>query len=345
MGVSHHENVSGRGAGPPPGLPRRDRFGLSLSGRQSRPSGGHAVCMSSAVNINDVLDGHVSLELECVDRLYLNAYVPRLQASGQVAYFFRDHLGMPIPSPAVMNQIGNRFRREVKAFAQDHSIPLLRLNKPDRTRWDDRKLDHVRPHLDRAEREGRVGVVAIVSAQEFAWVFSAKDRSSDPGRPYFEFVREQRRVGAYYFYVNDPEFGPGFVKIATYFPFPAKVWCNGHEWAKRQADHVGLPYRSLANGFASCEDPARLQAICDRFGPADVQGFFDRSAALIPTPLTRDGPGGGLLVGALHAPGRGVSHARLRRSASGPALLRVLGGRTTSPSVVQKRSRWSLPAG
>ena len=53
--------------------------------------------MTSVVNINDVLDGHVSLEVECVDRLYLNAYVPKLQTSGQVAYFMRDHLGMPDP--------------------------------------------------------------------------------------------------------------------------------------------------------------------------------------------------------------------------------------------------------
>ena len=89
--------LAGGGQAPLPASPDATRFGLSLSGRQSRPSGGHAVCMSSAVNINDVLDGHVSLELECVDRLYLNAYVPRLQASGQVAYFFRDHLGHAHP--------------------------------------------------------------------------------------------------------------------------------------------------------------------------------------------------------------------------------------------------------
>ena len=242
--------------------------------------------MTNVVNINEVLDGHVTLEVECVDRLYLNAYVPNLQTSGQVAYFMRDHLGMPIPSPAVMEKIGNRFRREVKAFAAEHEVPILQLKKPDRSRWDDRKLDHVQPHLVQAEREARFGVVAIVAAQEFAWVFSAKDRSKAHGKPWFEFVREQRRCGAYYFYVVDPEFGPGFIKIATYFPHPAKVWCNGHEWAKRQADHQDLAYRALANGFASCEDPEKLQAICDRFGPDDVQGFFDRWVTAIPTPLS-----------------------------------------------------------
>ncbi len=237
-------------------------------------------------NINEVLEGHVGLDLACVDRLYLNAYVPTLQVPGQVVTFMTGHLGLPIPSPVVMQRIGTRFRGAVKAFADEHDIPLLHLKKPDRTRWDDRKLDHVTPYLEQAEREGRFGVVAIVAAQEYQWVFSAKNRSSVPGRPSFDFVKEERRVGTYYFYVLDPEFGPGFVKICTYFPYPAKVWVNGHEWAKRQATREGLVFAELKNGFATCTDHARLQAICDRFGPAEVEGFFERTIALIPIPFS-----------------------------------------------------------
>jgi hypothetical protein len=56
--------------------------------------------MASVANINDVLEGHVALEIECVDRLHLNAYVPNLQVGGQVVRFLRDHLGNQIPSPA-----------------------------------------------------------------------------------------------------------------------------------------------------------------------------------------------------------------------------------------------------
>jgi hypothetical protein len=63
------------------------------------------------VNINDVLQGHVSLDVDCVDRLYLNAYVPTLQVAGQVVSFLTAHLGYPIPSPALLEKIGNRFRR------------------------------------------------------------------------------------------------------------------------------------------------------------------------------------------------------------------------------------------
>jgi len=39
--------------------------------------------MSKPVTVNDVLDGHVVLDLECLDRIYLNAYVPNLQVGGQ----------------------------------------------------------------------------------------------------------------------------------------------------------------------------------------------------------------------------------------------------------------------
>ena len=242
--------------------------------------------MTSVTNINEVLEGHVGLDLACIDRLYLNAYVPNLQVAGQVVTFLTAHLGFPIPSPALLEKIGNRFRREVKAFAAENEIPILQLKKPDRTRWDDRKLDHVQPHLEQAERDGRFGVVAIVTAQEFQWVFSAKKRTTRPGVAMFDFVKEERRVGMYYFYVLDPEFGPGFIKICTYFPYPAKIWCNGHEWAKRQAARAGIDFSELANGFASCGDPAALQAICDHFGPADVQAFFHRWTAVIPTPFT-----------------------------------------------------------
>lgn len=56
-----------------------------------------------------------------------------------------DHLGLPFPSSAIFEKIRNRFRKAVRDFAKDNRIPILRLASPDRTRWDDRKLDRVRP--------------------------------------------------------------------------------------------------------------------------------------------------------------------------------------------------------
>ena len=242
--------------------------------------------MASVANINDVLEGHVALEIDCVDRLLLNAYVPRLQVPGQIVRFLCGHLGHPIPSPALLGRIGDRFRAETRRFVRDHDIPMLKLASPDRSRWDDRKLDHVRPHLEQAEREGRFGVVAIVVAEEFQRVWSARNRSEKPGVASLDFFWDKRRVGAYYFYILDPDFGPTFIKICTYGPWFARVWLNGHEWAKRQAAKAGIRFTALSNGFASCDQPERLQAICDTFGPEHVQAFFDRWITQIPTPLT-----------------------------------------------------------
>jgi hypothetical protein len=224
--------------------------------------------VASVVNINEVLEGHVGLDVECVDRLYLNAYVPNLQVGGQVQRFC-EHLGQPISSPAVIARIGNRFRRDVDSFAKKHSIPILHLAKPDRSRWDDRKLDDVRPYLDAAGRAGRYGVVAIVATQEFQRVFSAAKKSRGDA-VWFAWDKCERRVSCFYFYIYDRHFGACFIKICSYFPWPAKVWCNGHEWTKRQVGRARIPFEELANGFASCPRPQRLQAICDALGPADV---------------------------------------------------------------------------
>ena len=233
--------------------------------------------VAAVCTVNDVLDGHVSLDLECLDRIYLNAYVPNLQVGGQVVVFLTQHLGNPIPSPAAFTKIGNAFRAAVARFAAEHQIPVVRFAR------DARKQEVMRSYLEQATEPG---VVAIGVAQEFQSVFTGYDRAAGkPGPPSFAFAKADRRVSVYYFYVLDRDFGPGFIKLCSYFPYPARVWVNGHEWAKRQATTAGVAFTELANGFASCDDPAALQAICDRLGPADLQRFFDRWLARIPTPL------------------------------------------------------------
>jgi hypothetical protein len=83
-------------------------------------------------------------------------------------------------------------------------VPVLHLKKPDRSRWDDRKLDHVRPYLERAERDGRFGVVAIVAAQEFQWVFSATKKTGKTNGVWFDWTKAERRVSCYYLSVGGP---------------------------------------------------------------------------------------------------------------------------------------------
>ena len=85
--------------------------------------------MAATVTVNDVLDGHVGLDIECLDRIYLNGYVPNLQVGGQVVSFLTAHLGNPIPSPAILEKIGTAFRRAVALFAEDNRIPVVRFGR------------------------------------------------------------------------------------------------------------------------------------------------------------------------------------------------------------------------
>jgi hypothetical protein len=235
--------------------------------------------MGTTATVNELLDGHVSLDIECLDRVYLNGYVPSLQVGGQVVSFMTRHLGLPVPSPAIMERIGTRFRRAVTTFADASGVPVVRFGKGDR------KADVMKPYLARQAKTSRSGVAAIGVAQEFQNVFAANQHDGPNGVRWFSFTKADRRVTCFYFYLWDTDFGPAFIKVCAYFPYPVKVWVNGHEWAKRQAVHAGIGFTELSNGFASCTDPAALQAICDRLGPGTIDVFFERWASVLPLPL------------------------------------------------------------
>ena len=189
--------------------------------------------MAHSVTAGELLDGHTVLDIQCLDRVYLNAYVPILQSSGQVVAFMTQHLGMPIPSPALMEKIGTKFRRAVESFASANGIPWVRFGKGER------KIDVMQPYLDRQAATGRSGVAAVGVAQEFQRVWAAYQRDTRTAAPQYTFAKADRRVTCYYFYLWDEDFGPAFVKVCAYFPYPAKIWVNGHEWAKRQALKAG----------------------------------------------------------------------------------------------------------
>ena len=96
--------------------------------------------------VNGILGGHAA-GFDCLDRVYLNGSVHNLEVAGQVVNFLTHHLGFPIPSPAILERIGLRFRKAVAEFAAGNDIPVVRFAKGER------KLEVMRPHLDRLARE------------------------------------------------------------------------------------------------------------------------------------------------------------------------------------------------
>jgi|SRR5580700_1574688 hypothetical protein len=129
---------------------------------------------SAPVTVNDVLDGHVALDLACLDRLYLHGYLARFQVGGQVMQFLR-HRGYQVYSPACLQQIGDEFRRKVASFAEANHIPVVPLNAHARN------IEVMRPYLAAAAVTGRSQLAAIGVAQETQRVFIGRKRDTDPG--------------------------------------------------------------------------------------------------------------------------------------------------------------------
>jgi hypothetical protein len=228
--------------------------------------------------VRDVLDAHSTLEVECIDRMYLNLYIPALQYAGGVAKFFRTHRGQPFASSALMAPISRAFVAALERCAADHGVPLLTFRKGQR------KDDVMAAHL--ARFRGEEGVLFIGKAQEKVAVFrTEKRRNPQTGAAYPWLVRSTALVNQYYIYAVDRDFGPFFLKFCSYFPYNAKLCLNGHEYVKRQLTQRAIPYEALDNGLLSCSDPAALQQLCDGLTAPKIEALLHKWLARLPPPL------------------------------------------------------------
>src|ERR1700693_3572139 len=194
-----------------------------------------------------------------------------------------EHPDQPRPGAAVHRPRPGRAAARHRGQPGHHREQRLRhRHRPDRARLrdkqedGDRKIDVMLPHIEAQAAAGRSGVAAVGVSQEFQRVWSAYQRETKSAAPQYTFAKADRRVTCYYFYLWDEDFGSAFIKVCAYFPYPAKIWVNGHEWAKRQALKAGIGFTALSNGFASCEDPDALQLICDRLQPGTIEVFAQR---------------------------------------------------------------------
>jgi hypothetical protein len=234
--------------------------------------------MAPPVTVNEILDGHVGLDLECLDRIYLNAYVPNLQVGGQVVSFLTAHLGNPIPSPAIFDKIGSALRGggAVRRRRAHRGGPVRQDRPQDR-------CDAALPGPAGGHRPARGG-------PRSGWprssprCLSAPNARAPTGCRGSPLPRPTGGSAATTSISGTTSSGrPSSRSARTY---PAKVWVNGHEWAKRQALRAGVGFTELSNGFAATTDPTRLQAICDRLDPATIEAFVERWLAVLPLPLT-----------------------------------------------------------
>jgi len=195
----------------------------------------------------------------CFDRVVINGYLSGLSRPGQVAYFFQNVVGEPVIGKEVLSRRTNEYQAWVEAFARNHA-PI---------EWAEpkvRKEDYVRPALRRMERAGRHGVYFILKSMEQGQTFRSKVPRFATDDPNYRILARQRsRFTHYYFYIRDETLGPMVMRVASFFPFQATYYLNGHNFIEKELNREKVGFRKNDNAFLAVSNPQALQAAADRF--------------------------------------------------------------------------------
>ena len=176
--------------------------------------------MNLPKSVAELQDENVVFELECIDRMYLNLYVPQLASAPGVAAYFRGYKGHRFASTKEAVAMSERFRRQVLDFAERKATPIIRFEKG--MRKDD--VMHKRLRKFKA----REGVVFIGIAQEKARVPRTIRKRFGEGEgtiPWIDYTTAM--VKHYYFYCVDEDFGAFFIKFCSTFPTRASSASTG----------------------------------------------------------------------------------------------------------------------
>jgi hypothetical protein len=221
---------------------------------------------------------HVVLELECIDRMYLNAYVPKLTSEAGIAAFCRGYLGHRFASTKQAVAMTDAFIKSIRTFIEQEYLELVRFKKGQR------KDDVMKGYLRRFKKTE--GVLFVGVAQEKMRVPRTTRRALPGGGTIPWIMYSTALVNVYYFYCLDRDFGPFFLKFCSYFPYGAKLCLNGHEYLKRQLAQRGIAFEALDNGLLSCADLKAAQRISDGLNDPKIDALFRKWLARLPHPYS-----------------------------------------------------------
>ncbi len=206
----------------------------------------------------------------CFDRIVINGYLNGLSRPEQVVHFVRELLGIPVVSKEVLSHRTNDYQSWVEAFARNHKIPIEWAGKGVR------KEDYVLPALRRMEKRKAYGVYCIFKSMEQGRTFRIsvpKYPTQDPN--YRILAHQTSRFTHYYFYVRDEVLGPIIIRVASFFPFHATYWLNGHSFLEQELNRKQIGFRKDDNAFLATDDVAELQAAADRLSPQIIRKQLD----------------------------------------------------------------------
>ena len=214
----------------------------------------------------------------CFDRIVINGYLNGLSRPEQVVHFVREVLGIPVVSKEVLSQRTDDYQGWVEAYGRNHKIPIEWAGKGVR------KEDYVLPALRCLTKKNAYGVYFIFKSMEQGRTFRISMPKYPTNDPNYRILAHQTsRFTHYYFYVRDEVLGPIVMRVASFFPFHATYWLNGHSFMEQELTRKQIGFRKNDNAFLAVDNVSELQAAADRLSPQVIRKQLDYWT-LIPGP-------------------------------------------------------------
>jgi hypothetical protein len=206
----------------------------------------------------------------CFDRIVIHGYLSGLSRPEQVVHFFRQVVGAPVVSKELLSQRTSDYQNWVEAFARNHKVPIQWAEKGVR------KEDYVQPWLRRMVRKDVYGVYFIFKSMEQGPTFRVTVPKYPTKDPNHRILAGQRsRFTHDYFYIRDEVLGPIVMRVATFFPFQATYYLNGHSFIEQELNRAKIGFRKSDNAFLAVDDVTALQAAADKLNPAIIRERLD----------------------------------------------------------------------
>src|SRR5436305_4637203 len=212
----------------------------------------------------------LALVYHCFDRIVIHGYLNGLARPEQVIIFFRQVLGLAMVDKEVLIQRTRDYQTWVESYASNHRLPI---------EWAEKgmsKEDKVLPAVRRMEKANAYGVYFLFKSMEQGRTFRITVPKYPTEDPNYRILAHQRsRFTHYYFYIRDEVLGPIILRVASFFPFHATYWLNGHSFIEEEQKRANIGVRKNDNAFLAVEDVAVLQAAADRLSPQMIRQQLD----------------------------------------------------------------------
>ena len=254
--------------------------------------------------VAEVLSEHVVFEVECIDRMYLNVYVPAVAARWRPG----ELRAPPARPPGRLHRPACEDYRPVRCRRCAASPTVSASRGWTSPRGSARTTSCMSTWPRSRPRARPRACCSSAGRRRRPRCSGRKSAANGDGRSYPWIVKTTGLVNHFYVYCVDADFGPFFIKFCSYFPCNAKLCINGNHWAQRQAARAGIGFEALDNGFAAVSDPAALQADLRSAGTRADRRAAAQVAGHPAAPVHRRRPGRRLPLRHLHRAGRVLPH-------------------------------------